>query len=76
MSTQNARSLADLPGGLPVINGPMARLLNMGSTFARVSKIGHLSRDQLSVNLIHKTKKTRGPLLDSLGTYRADVNCK
>ena len=54
MSTQNARSLVDLPDSLLVINGPMARLLIMGNTFARVSKIGHLSRDQLSVNFIHK----------------------
>ena len=77
MSTQNARSLADPPGSLPVINGPMARLLNMGSTFARVSKIGHLSRDQLSVNLIHTAKDQRTTFGLSWQVYnRADVNCK
>ena len=77
MSTQNARSLADLPDSLLVINGPMARLLIMGNTFARVSKIGHLSRDQLSVNLIHNIKDQRTTFGLSWQVYnRADVTCK
>jgi len=65
--TQNAKSLvAQLVNQLG-ISGQMAKLLNMGRTFARVSRTGPQSKAQLSANNNY-TLFDQGPLLAYLGT--------